>query len=84
MSSLVQEAQVFCAGIWLTYISDRFKHAFKDLIGTDLTKFQDKMSGIEGLKEKIRKVSEVAFQEKSFKQSGGRLRFFNASFLESR
>ena len=40
------------------------------------------MSGIEGLKEKIRKVSEVAFQEKSFKQSGGMPPLWNTSFLE--
>jgi hypothetical protein len=39
------------------------------MIGTDITKFQEKMTAIEGLKRKIAEKSEVAFQEKSFKQS---------------
>ena len=41
------------------------------MIGTDITKYQDKMGSIEDLKTKIKSASDVAFQEKSFQQSDG-------------
>ncbi|KAL9606433.1 MAG: hypothetical protein Q9179_000399 [Wetmoreana sp. 5 TL-2023] len=48
----------------------KIRHAFKDMFGTDIREFRDKMTMIQQLKEKILESSQGVFQQKTLEMLG--------------
>ena len=49
----------------------KMRHAFKDMFGAEVPKFQARLGAIQGKKKEILEASEAAFQEKTFQKLEG-------------